>query len=65
MYYICNMNYAILDINGHIVMEFHTEDEAMRYARRLVTNTKEHLAVYKKIADMKYSEVVQTTIYGN
>lgn len=59
------MNYAILDIHGHIVMEFHTEDEAMRYSRSLISSTKDPLSVYKKIADMKYSEVLETTVYGN
>lgn len=65
MYYICTMNYALIDINGHIVMELHTEDEAMSYARRLVASTKENIAIYKKVADMKYTAVVETTIYGD
>lgn len=65
MYYICTMNYALIDINGHIVMEFHTEDEAMSYSRRLVASAKEHISIYRKVADMKYTEVVETTIYGD
>jgi len=65
MYYICTMNYALIDIHGHIVMEHHTEDDAMRYARKLVASTKEQISIYSKVADMKYSEVVVTTIYGD
>ena len=65
MYYICTMNYALIDINGHIVMEFHTEDEAMNYSRRLVASTKDQISIYRKVADMKYSEVLETTVYGD
>lgn len=65
MYYICTMNYALIDINGHIVMEFHTENEAMSFARRLVASAKENIAIYRKVSDMKYTAVVETTIYGD
>ena len=59
------MNYALIDNEGRLVMEFHTDDEAMRYARRLVINAREDLSVYKRIADIKFAEKIETTIYGD
>jgi hypothetical protein len=59
------MNYALIDNQGHTVMEFHTEEEAMMYGRRLAINTKEDVFVYRKIADINYKEKIEINIYGN
>jgi len=59
------MNYALIDNQGHTLMEFHTEEEAMMYGRRLAINTKEDVFVYKKIADINYKEKIEINIYGN
>ncbi len=59
------MNYAIIDKEGHILMEFHTEQEAMIYAKRLAIHSKEDVSVYKRIADISYKEKIDITVYGN
>lgn len=59
------MNYALIDNQGHTVMEFHTEEEAMMYGRRLAINTKEDIFVYRKIADINYKEKIEINIHGN
>jgi hypothetical protein len=59
------MNYALIDNQGHTLMEFHTEEEAMMYRRRLAINTKEDVFVYRKIADINYKEKIEINIYGN
>jgi hypothetical protein len=59
------MNYALIDNQGHTLMEFHTEEEAMMYGRRLAINTKEDVFVYRKIADINYKEKIEINIYGN
>ncbi len=46
-------------------MEFHTEQEAMIYAKRLAIHSKEDVSVYKRIADISYKEKIDITVYGN
>jgi hypothetical protein len=59
------MNYALIDIHGQLLMEFHTEDEAMIYAKRLAINSKENISIYKKIVDVHYKEVIDVQVHGN
>jgi len=65
MYYICTMNYALIDLEGHTIMEFHTEEEAMMYGKRLAINTKEDVSIYKRIADINYKEKLDINVYGH
>jgi hypothetical protein len=65
MYYICTMNYALIDLEGHTIMEFHTEEEAMMYGKRLAINTKEDVSIYKRIADINYKEKLDINVYGD
>jgi hypothetical protein len=58
------MNYALIDNQGHTLMEFHTEEEAMMYGKRLAINTKEDVSVYKRIADINYKEKLDINVYG-
>jgi hypothetical protein len=58
------MNYALIDLEGHTIMEFHTEEEAMMYGKRLAINTKEDVSVYKRIADINYKEKLDINVYG-
>jgi hypothetical protein len=59
------MNYALIDIHGQLLMEFHTEDEAMIYAKRLAINSKESISVYKRLFDINYKEVIDVKLHGN
>lgn len=59
------MNYALIDLEGHTIMEFHTEEEAIIYGKRLAINIKEDVSVYKRIADIKYKEKIEINIHGN
>jgi hypothetical protein len=59
------MNYALIDKEGHLLMEFCGEDEAMIYAKRLAIHSKDEISVYKRIADIKYKEKIDITIHGN
>jgi type IV secretory pathway ATPase VirB11/archaellum biosynthesis ATPase len=46
-------------------MEFHTEEEAMMYGKRLAINSKEDVSIYKRIVDINYKEKIDINIYGN
>jgi hypothetical protein len=59
------MNYALIDLEGHTIMEFHTEEEAMMYGKRLAINTKEDVSIYKRIADINYKEKLDINVYGH
>jgi hypothetical protein len=59
------MNYALIDLEGHTIMEFHTEEEAMMYGKRLAINTKEDVSIYKRIADINYKEKLDINVYGD
>jgi hypothetical protein len=59
------MNYALIDKEGHLLMEFGSEDEAMIYAKRLAIHSKDDISVYKKLADITYKEKIDITIYGD
>jgi hypothetical protein len=59
------MNYALIDNNGQLLMEFHTEEEAMMYGKRLAINSKEDVSIYKRIVDINYKEKIDINIYGN
>lgn len=58
------MNYALIDIHGHILMEFYTEEEAMMYGKKLAINSKEDVSIYKKIVDINYKERLEINIHG-
>ena len=64
MYYICTMNYAITDMYGQLLMEFHTEEEAMMYGKKLAINSKEDVSIYKRIVDINYKEKLEIKIHG-
>ncbi len=59
------MNYALIDNHGQLLMEFHTEEEAMMYGKRLAINSKEDVSIYKRIVDINYKEKIDINIYGN
>ena len=64
MYYICTMNYAITDMYGQLLMEFHTEEEAMIYGKKLAISSKEDVSIYKRIVDINYKEKLEIKIHG-
>ena len=58
------MNYALIDIHGQLLMEFHTEEEAMMYGKKLAINSKEDVSIYKRIVDINYKERLEIKVHG-
>lgn len=59
------MNYALMDMDGKLLMEFHGESEAMIYAKRLAIHSKEKISVYKKVIDVNYKEIIDIQVHGD
>jgi hypothetical protein len=59
------MNYAITDMYGQLLMEFHTEEEAMIYGKKLAISSKEDVSIYKRIVDINYKEKLEIKIHGD